>query len=314
MKKVSVIKNRKKVLVVCGDENTQGSYFLNPDSKTSVITEYKYKFATQELQDKYTEELISTDYISEKLTYGAKLKKLLKYDDIVNLGINKGTVKDIVRALRAYSIKFTDLKNQLIIIQTPDLKNDKLFSKIIGKGIEHSTKELLDINGEDDFGFLEKNKDVVNFNKLYKQDVYTEINNLYELYFLQEFLEAKGAHVRIIFEPFSKINLKEYKEWASYLKSVDRYTSNIWCPDSNCSIPIELIINSLNIIDLSDFYTGFERLEKQNKGTLGIEKLKLTSKFLSENGNMLLAKTIQKNIDNKTLEQFVLSNNQLRVL
>ncbi len=29
---------------------------------------------------------------------------------------------------------------------------------------------------------------------------------------------------------------------------------------------------------------------------------------------MLLAKTIQKNIDNKTLEQFVLSNNQLRVL
>ncbi len=95
-----------------------------------------------------------------------KLKKLLKYYDIVNLGINKGTVKDIVRALRAYSIKFTDLKNQLIIIQTPDLKNDKLFSKIIGKGIEHSTKELLDINGEDDFGFLEKNKDVVNFNKL----------------------------------------------------------------------------------------------------------------------------------------------------
>ena len=124
-----------------------------------------------------------------------------------------------------------------------------------------------------------------------------EGNMIYELYFLQDYLELKGAKVRFFDHPFSDWGIQTtnqshsfktgYREW--FGKSYEKFATEL--PD------LPAVFNKLNLMDLSDFYNKDENYE--NEGTLHFEGLKKDDAHYSETGNERLAKVIFKRLDKK---------------
>ena len=129
-----------------------------------------------------------------------------------------------------------------------------------------------------------------------------------ELYFLQDYLEAKGANVRMILKPFNDWAIKSHTQWATFINQYKDYNDMSYEKVATNFAPLEKIVNALNIIDTSDLVEIRKTVfKKKEDGTLHGEGLLRGDYHYSQKGNAALAKSIKNNLDNKTKDVFTLN-------
>lgn len=308
MKKIVISSNRKKILVVSGCSHTQGCAITKNATPIVKGNQELYELASPELKKLYNKDSVTAEFITDKFTWGGQLKRLLKYDEVCNLGFGGQGIEAVIRAIRNYSIKFDSLKNHTFIIQIPNPARKEVLQSITTK--EYSIEQLrpiLDINSEDEFEFSNPDPVVeLLANNLVDFD-HIEINFMLELYFLQDYLEAKGANVRMILKPFNDWTITDQAQWATFINQYKDYNSRSYEKVSTNFAPLEKIVNALNIIDTSGIVEVRKTVfKKKNEGTLHGEGLLLGDYHYSQKGNAALAKTIKNNLDNKPKDVFTL--------
>ena len=308
MKKIVINNNRKKILVVSGCSHTQGCAITNSAHPITVGNSETYELASTELKKLYKKDRVTAEFITDRFTWGGQLKKLLKYDEVCNLGFGGQGIEAVIRAIRNYSIKFDSLKNHTFIIQVPNPARKELLQRITSK--EYIVEQLfpiLQINSEDAFDFALPDPTVeLLADKLVDFD-HIEINFMLELYFLQDYLEAKGANVRMILKPFNDWAIKSHTQWATFINQYKDFTEKSYDKVSTGFAPLEKIVNALNIIDTNEIVEIRKTVFKnKNDGTLHSEGLLIGDHHYSLKGNIALAKTIKNNLDNKAKPVFTL--------
>jgi hypothetical protein len=309
MKKIVINNNRKKVLVVSGCSHTQGCAITKTSTPVIVGNKETYELASTELKKLYNKDRVTTAFITDKFTWGGQLKKLLKYDEVYNLGFGGQGIEAVIRGIRNYSIKFDSLKNHTFVIQIPNPARKEILQRITSK--DYSIEQLfpiLEINSEDEFNFALPDPSVeVLADKLVDFD-HIEINFMLELYFLQDYLEAKGANVRMILKPFNDWTIKSHSQWAAFINQYSDYNNSSYEKVATNFAPLEKIVNALNIIDTTEIVEIRKTLFKnKDEGTLHGEGLLRGDHHYSQKGNAALAKTIKRNLDNKTKDVFTLN-------
>lgn len=308
MKKIVINNNRKKILVVSGCSHTQGCAITTNKKPTVKANQELFELASPELKKLFNKDKVSAEFITDKFTWGGHLKKLLKYDEVYNFGIGGQGIESVIRAIRNYSIKFDSLKNHTFIIQIPSPTRKEILQRISSKEyLVEQVLNILNINSEDEFDFSSPDPTVeLLADKLVDFD-HIEINFMLELYFLQDYLEAKGANVRMILKPFASWSITDQTQWATFINQYKDFNDKSYDKVSTGFAPLEKIVNALNIIDTNEIVEIRKTVFKnKNDGTLHSEGLLIGDHHYSLKGNIALAKTIKNNLDNKAKPVFTL--------
>lgn len=311
MKKIVIDNSKKKTLIVSGCSHTQGCAFIKNEVGSEITNEnvIMYELASPALKSKYKKEHVTAKFITEQLTWGGYLKKYLKYDEIYNLGYGGQGIEAVIRAIRNYTLGYSTLKNHTFVIQIPNPSRKEILQKITSKKLSvEQLLRVLEINGEDKFDFQKPNLTVKALSDNFVDFAHIEITFMIELYFLQEYLESKGANVRMFILPFNNWTISKHEEWATYLKQYKDFTDKGFEKVPQRFPPLEKIVNALNIIDMEGIEDERKLVYKNlTDGTLHREGLLNGDHHYSENGNIALAKTIKKSIDIKSPEVFTLT-------
>ena len=282
----NTIINKGSVLIGVGCSHTQGCAF----TKNELNVE-EHELATNALKEKYNTSHVDTKFLTN-VSWVGKLGKKMKVDKVYNFGYGGWGIESGIRALRSYCFKVDSLKNHTIVFQIPSPTRKEVTYSSFDKAVPVRVDTVGNVTSFESKApykeaFLEHYVDFENI----------EGNMIYELYFLQDYLELKGAKVRFFDHPFSDWGIQTtnqsdsfktgYREW--FGKSYEKFATEL--PD------LPAVFNKLNLMDLSDFYNKDENYE--NEGTLHHEGLKKDDAHYSETGNERLAKVIFKRLDKK---------------
>jgi len=304
----------KKILIGVGCSHTQGSAFVKHHESMRKSSPRDIEFASKELEELYKDApKLSTDWITKNLTWVGKLNKYLKYDDVLNFGTGGCGIAHNIRSIKNYIYNQKDLSNHLIIHQLPAFDRVEVnftFEDVDGNNIKKVTnlKEavfyILDKDNPGNKGSLKYSfgdktiEDVKNFfNTFYDKD-YCDLNFIYELYWLQELIEAKGGTYRVwswlectTERAWPRVNLTELNDYAKIMDS--EYHKS----DENLhSLP--------NIVDML-YKINFIKLDEMNLTGLRLADLGLVKEdyHLGEEANNMLAKNIYNNLKRYDLQE-----------
>ena len=288
---------KEKVLIGTGCSHTQGSAFL----KNKTFKGDQLELATDEVKNKYNREYVTEEWITENITWMGKLNNHLKYDKILNFGLGGRGFEANIRSLRSYTYKVQDLSNHLIIIALPEFTRKEF--------LVNTGEEIIDFfHGEYNHTYYRLNmassavnyKSGKTFIKTYYHPEFNEYILLNELYYLQDYLELKGA--KVFSFPFKcgwknmddikykYKNLVEHSEnWYNFFTPTHSFHTELQTPPEP-----EEIIEKINWL-----FVG-------NWGGLGVEETTLhgaglvkDDMHLSELGNEFLAETIYEALNEK---------------
>ena len=207
--------DEQKILIGVGCSHTQGSAFIvGPETPDEHGT---YELASPQLKEKYKTNRVGEEFITN-LSWVGKLNKYLKYDKVLNFGLGGRGLESNIRSLRSYTYKVKDLSNHLIIIMpAPATRKEVLYlnpkkeytGDFFSRINEHEVHpEYKTIQGYSNYvldGHLTHGIEDIhpnaslkkNYFENYYHEEYFEYNSIMDLYYLQDYLELKGAKVFI---------------------------------------------------------------------------------------------------------------------
>lgn len=282
---LNIEENKKYTLVGAGCSHTQGSAF-------TIFNENKFQWATKALENKYNT-LCTPDFITNNLTWMAKLSKYILLDKIINLGLGGYGTTTSIRYIKDYIKTKSDISDHIFIIQLQSVYRNEIINNIFDPFTTIDSVNHFLNRKEIDVKFRQTYSDLL-FEERVQEAIYFK-----ELLFLQNIITKLGGQVRIFFQPwytFPIFSKKEIDNIDGAFYSVDKrsfYTNKH---------KIKQTVKNLNIISLESNnkeYSIGELLGGSIRPTLHNEDLVPDDHHLSELGNSLVAKSIFYNIDNK---------------
>jgi hypothetical protein len=282
---LNIDKNKSYTLVGAGCSHTQGCAF-------TIYKGNKFKWATEAIKNKYNTDC-TPDFVTNNLTWMAKLSKYIPVDKIINLGLGGYGTTTSVRHIKEYLKTKSNINDHIFIIQMQSVFRNEIINKIFKP---HSTIDSINhfLNRKEiDAKFRQTYLDLL-FEERVHEAVYFK-----ELLFLQNIITKLGGQVRLFFQPwytFPSLSEKEIDNIDGAFNSVDR--KSFYINKHN----IKNTVKSLNIIDLESSNKEHdigELLGGDIRPTLHNEDLVPDDHHLSELGNSLVAKSIFHNINSK---------------
>jgi len=294
--------NKEYILAGLGCSHTQGCAF--------AIYGEKLKWASKELEDKYKVEC-TPEFITDNLTWMAKLKKYIKISKILNYGAGGLGYDNTLYALKKLSLK-PNLDKYIIIVQIAHPHRKNLIWSDDGWYRNSTQREFI--------LFKKSDTKIPNFDlfkKIYTNVFLTELYNLFDYYekllYFQNLLESKGAILRIFESPFYNTPAFSKKDLTIYEKLKKDLFRRMYLD------PLPLLSNSLealNKLNLLYDHNLPEILKPKDPSiiahTLHAEGLLLGDQHYSEKGNELVAKYLFKSINKET--EFKLQGDNLYYL
>lgn len=300
MNKGKIIEGRKKILVVSGCSHTQGSAFIKKDTVFTHSGTTTFEFASEKLKQKYGKNTTTARWLSDNLTWGGKLKTVMNFDQLINLGFGGFGPEAVIRSVRSYTFHTQDLANHTFVIQIPSHLRKEIIYKKNEKFTRETFSNILHTLAADKFGFVPKDEKLQNFIETYCDADLFEIQGYYELYYLQDYLEAKGATVRFILSPFEKLNIEKEQQTLKYTGTLTDYMNRGFEKRLQRPPTFEKIFNSLNIIDLSSLHQFRTKYMKEpTKWKLSDDNIVPGDNHYNEEGNYALARCIKQNFERK---------------
>lgn len=265
----------EKVLIGVGCSHTSGCACV-----IGAGTEHQeYELASIQLKHKYKKQKVNTDWITENFSWIGHLGNLLNVDKKLNFGSGGKGVEHCVRTLRNYAFRKKDLSNHLIIFQVPSLDRREVFWNNEGDKILDMIRNMI----------IRPTKVVKTFINYFHEPDYYVVKYMYELYFIQDYLERLGAKVyffNMFSMEFSNLirNSGEYSAMEKQIKA--HHNLHNWSSELTEMITMKDIIENLNIIDF--VIPKIPRLDAE-----GLVKDDL---HISGDGNKLLAEYIYKEL------------------
>jgi len=277
-----IVLNRPVTLVGVGCSHTQGCAF------TKGFSNRELHWASPALEEKYNRPCTS-DYITNNLTWMAKLKKYINVEKIINFGFGGMGTTSSLRSVRNYITKKESLIDHLFIFQLQStFRNEVTF---------HYTDEIRRDSMRHFISYSPPlfKKEYLNFFATYLVDEQTDTYDyILELYYLQNILEKLGAQVRIFYNCFYSPLLIEKEKAERVDKSFNNFRKTGY-EKKLIDIPkFDKIVDNLNIIDLEG--VGEKMVPRPS---LHNEGLLENDWHLSEKGNEIIAEFIFKNFNNK---------------
>lgn len=277
-----IVLDKPLTLVGVGCSHTQGCAF------TKGFSNGKLEWASPALEEKYNRPCTS-NYITNNLTWMAKLKKHINIKKIINFGFGGMGTTSSLRSVRNYISLKESLNNHLFIFQLQSSFRNEVTFHYNGEIRRDSIRHFISYSPS-----LFK-KEYLNFFATHLVDEQTDTYNyILELYYLQNILEKLGAQVRIFYNCFYSPLLIEKEKAERVDKSFNNFRKTGY-EKKLIDIPkFDKIVDNLNIIDLEG--VG-ERMVP--RPSLHNEGLLENDWHLSEKGNEIVAEFIFENFNNK---------------
>jgi hypothetical protein len=318
MEKIKFNTRSEKILVTAGCSHTQGSAFLKSNyfnSKTGIRNkkgEKLYEFASYKLKQKYGKEFTTSEWLSKNLTWGGKLAKILKTDNVYNFGLGGLGIDGVCRSIYNYTKDIVSLKDHLFVIQVPSpdrqeiIANEyKVHQRVNDQLVEDkwgltNIKHYANLYG-DKFGFandqdFKKEYYLRHYNAKFVQSI-----SLKQLVLLQQYIESKGGHVRMFIKPFTNLIPLEISDEEEYGKLYHNYEGISFHSEEIKHLSFKEIYDTLNIINLQDLAKYRIKAKCQKQWTLHSDGTLIGDHHYNELGNQALAQCIYNNFENKEL-------------
>ena len=174
-----------KTLVGIGCSHTAGTAFLKglSRSKDGSWLELTKGWASKPLAKKYHYGEPTMEWVTNNLTWMAKLNNYLQYDKIVNLGVGGQGLEVNIMNMKLYIDKQEDLSNHIFIHQIPGLSRVNVFHRDTKEWKWTPIKDFIKLRGSSSMKFVDY---------YFNEDFYT-LNNFYEIYYLQKHIENLGG-------------------------------------------------------------------------------------------------------------------------
>ena len=287
----------KGVLVVAGCSHTQGSAFVKSLRYPVKSNPDEYELITSQLKEKYGRETVTGDWITNNLTWGGKLGKILNMYKVINLGLGGTGIESTIRAVTNYSYITDNLSNHLFVIQVPASERKEIF---FNDGWHWTLNTLGNISKTRSEDFPEVEKAIKYYIKYFFDFDLNEIHSFYNLLRLVNYLKARQAEVRLILKPFYTLKLDKKAIDDEYQSKILKLFHSISFNKNQIQTPtFEQILNSLNILNLSDLpQCREEYLENPKIITLHSDGTVIDDYHYNEDGNYALAQCIKRNLNN----------------
>jgi len=275
-----------KTLVGIGCSHTAGTAFLDglTKSKDGSWLELTGGWASIPLAEKYKDGEPTMEWITNNLTWMAKLNNKLGCDKIVNLGVGGQGLDMNIMNMKSYIDKQEDLSGHVFIHQIPSMSRVNIinFLKSDNKWGWTPIKFLLDSKGSSIMNF---------FDNYFNEDFHT-LNNFYEVYYLQKQIEKLGGK----YYCFSLDMHGLYSSYPGELQTLDRFAKHEYMVNSDsiyfegklqARLPFKKIISNINWLD----FRNKDDRDFQNK-RLDDQGLLPDDYHFAEDGNEALANLI----------------------
>ena len=275
-----------KTLVGIGCSHTAGTAFLDglTKSKDGSWLELTGGWASIPLAEKYKDGEPTMEWITNNLTWMAKLNNKLGCDKIVNLGVGGQGLDMNIMNMKSYIDKQEDLSGHVFIHQIPSMSRVNIinFLKSDNKWGWTPIKFLLDSKGSSVMNF---------FDNYFNEDFHT-LNNFYEVYYLQKQIEKLGGR----YYCFSLDMHGLYSTYPGELQTLDRFAKHEYMVNSDsiyfegklqARLPFKKIISNINWLD----FRNKDDRDFQNK-RLDDQGLLPDDYHFTEDGNEALANLI----------------------
>ena len=142
---INIDKNKSYTLVGAGCSHTQGCAF-------TIYKDNKFKWATEAIKNKYNTDC-TPDFVTNNLTWMAKLSKYIPVDKIINLGLGGYGTTTSVRHIKEYLKTKSNINDHIFIIQMQSVFRNEIINKIFKP---HSTIDSINhfLNKLDNDGLI----------------------------------------------------------------------------------------------------------------------------------------------------------------
>ena len=275
-----------KTLVGIGCSHTAGTAFLDglTKSRDGSWLELTGGWASIPLAEKYKDGEPTMEWITNNLTWMAKLNNKLGCDKIVNLGVGGQGLDMNIMNMKSYIDKQEDLSGHVFIHQIPSMSRVNIINFVtsVNEWRWSPIKHLLDSKGSSVMNF---------FDNYFNEDFHT-LNNFYEVYYLQKQIEKLGGK----YYCFSLDMRGLYSTYPSELQTLDRFAKHEYIMNSDsiyfegklqARLPFKKIISNINWLD----FRNKDDRDFQNK-RLDDQGLVPDDYHFTEDGNEALANLI----------------------
>ena len=275
-----------KTLVGIGCSHTAGTAFLDglTKSRDGSWLELTGGWASIPLAEKYKDGEPTMEWITNNLTWMAKLNNKLGCDKIVNLGVGGQGLDMNIMNMKSYIDKQEDLSGHVFIHQIPSMSRVNIINFVtsVNEWRWSPIKYLLDSKGSSVMNF---------FDNYFNEDFHT-LNNFYEVYYLQKQIEKLGGK----YYCFSLDMRGLYSTYPSELQTLDRFAKHEYMMNSDsiyfegklqARLPFKKIISNINWLD----FRNKDDRDFQNK-RLDDQGLVPDDYHFTEDGNEALANLI----------------------
>jgi len=275
-----------KTLVGIGCSHTAGTAFLDglTKSRDGSWLELTGGWASIPLAEKYKDGEPTMEWITNNLTWMAKLNNKLGCDKIVNLGVGGQGLDMNIMNMKSYIDKQEDLSGHVFIHQIPSMSRVNIINFVtsVNEWRWSPIKHLLDSKGSSVMNF---------FDNYFNEDFHT-LNNFYEVYYLQKQIEKLGGK----YYCFSLDMRGLYSTYPSELQTLDRFAKHEYMVSSDsiyfegklqARLPFKKIISNINWLD----FRNKDDRDFQNK-RLDDQGLVPDDYHFTEDGNEALANLI----------------------
>ena len=237
-----------KVLVGIGCSHTAGTAFLDglTTSRDGSWLELTGGWASIPLAEKYKDGAPTMEWITNNLTWMAKLNNKLGCDKIVNLGVGGQGLDMNIMNMKSYIDKQEDLSGHVFIHQIPSMSRVNIINFVtsINEWRWTPIKHLLESKGSS----------IMNFFDNYFNEEFHTLNNFYEVYYLQKQIEKLGGK----YYCFSLDMRGLYSSSPDELQTLDRFGKHEYITNSDsiyfagklqARLPFKKIISNINWLD-----------------------------------------------------------------
>lgn len=282
----------KKILIGVGCSHTQGCAVVCNRPRDDG----KYELKTSALKNKYNKDWVSTDWITENISWVGSLGKLLNVDRVYNFGLGGRGLEANIRSLRNYIFRVNDLSNHVVILQIPhfsrkeilNIRNDKGKYEMLGGLIRE----------------LENDKAFKSFFSNYYDETFYNYVFLNEVFFLQDYVEKCGGEFYSFDWPnknFKNLNRnRDIEEMKKLSDTAQDYLN--WSIEKNKNVKVEELLSRIKLLKVDELkFTINPKWDGKSEGfgsnklhNLGNEGLVRGDGHLSGDGNKKLAKEIYR--------------------
>jgi len=183
-----------KTLIGVGCSHTAGIAFLKNLERSEEDGSWGWlkdagEWASNALAKKYHYGKPTMKWVTYNLTWMAKLNNYLQYDKIVNLGVGGQGLEVNIMNMKSYIDNQKDLSGCLFIHQIPGLSRVNVFHRddtIVNHKLQWKWRPIRDF-------IKAKGSSVMKFLDYHYNEDFYNLNNFYEIYYLQKRIETLGG-------------------------------------------------------------------------------------------------------------------------